>query len=84
MFASAACYAVLTLRAGKYVKEFSVLELMGMKMLVMLMFMGMWYVCIVFGGGFVEDVLFVFLVLFIVVVVVVYSVFISGALVNYI
>ena len=83
-FASAACYAALTLRAGKYAKEFSASELMGTKTLVMLMFMGAWYARTVFGGGSAEDASFAFLASPIVAAAVVYSAFIPGALANYI
>jgi drug/metabolite transporter (DMT)-like permease len=80
-FASALCYAGLTIRASNYAKEFSPEELMGTKTLVMLVFMLCWYFQTSFSGS--EDVSFAFLTSPIVAAVVVYSAYVPGALANY-
>lgn len=81
-FASALCYAGLTIRASNYAKEFSPEELMGTKTLVMLAFMLCWYCQTTFSGS--EDVSFAFLTSPIVAAAVVYSAYVPGALANYV
>lgn len=81
-FASALCYAGLTIRASNYAKEFSPEELMGTKTLVMLAFMLCWYCQTTFSGS--DDVSFAFLTSPIVAAAVVYSAYVPGALANYV
>lgn len=81
-FASALCYAGLTIRASNYAKEFSPEELMGTKTLVMLAFMLCWYCQTTVSAS--EDVSFAFLTSPIVAAAVVYSAYVPGALANYV
>jgi drug/metabolite transporter (DMT)-like permease len=82
-FMAAMCYALFTLRASTYARQFNSVSLIGVKSFVMLCVMMFWYVSTALMSGGVDVADFTFLTSPVVFAAVVFSSLVPGALANY-